>query len=128
MIELLITFVLGALLGWKVHDIWTRVMIKELLQDMGITDQQQKQLREKCIDELKAHNIDPGVEDEVPEIEVTLEQHQGVIFAYSKDDGTFMAQGANKEQLLNALRDRYKNIRCVVADRDGAELLRKSHT
>jgi len=129
MIELLLTFTIGCLLGWKICDIWTRVMIKELLEDMGLTDQQQKLLREKCVTELRSAGLEvEDDESEIPEIEVTLEQHQGVIFAYSKDDGSFMAQGKTRDELFNALRARYKEIRCVVAAENGAELLRKSHT
>lgn len=124
MIELLLTFVLGAFLGWKVCDIWTRVMIKELLEDMGLTDKQMKALRDKCATELRSAGIDPGVEDEMPEVEIRIEQIQGQIFAYSLDDGTFMAQGSNREELFNNLRERYKQIRCVVSQENGAELIR----
>jgi len=124
MIELLLAFAIGLLLGWKVCDTWTRVMIRELLEDMGLDEKQQKKLREKCVTELRSAGIDPGVEDEMPEVEIRIEQIQGQIFAYSLDDNEFMAQGKNREELFNNLRARYKEIRCVVSQENGAELIR----
>jgi len=108
-------------LGWRANEFMTKIMIRSLMDDMGITPDQRQQLIERCAEEIKEMNSE---EDDLAEISIKLEQHQGVIFAYSEDDGMFMGQGKDREELFKNLGDRFKNLRCVVKAENGAELIR----
>lgn len=107
-------------LGWRANEIHTKFMIRSLLDDMGITPDQKQQLIEHCAEEIKKM----GGDEEGEEVSITLEQHQGIIFAYSEDDGTFMAQGKDRAELFSNLQARFSGLRCVVKKENGADLIR----
>jgi hypothetical protein len=61
-------------------------------------------------------------------VEITLEQQGNQIFAYRKDDSTFLGQGNDKATLIDAIAHRMKDVRLVISEEDGADLLQKNNT
>jgi hypothetical protein len=50
-------------------------------------------------------------EDEKADImHINIEKHDGILFVYSSEDDSFMAQGKTREELEKNLRERYPNV------------------
>jgi hypothetical protein len=61
-------------------------------------------------------------------VEVKLEQHGGQIFAYRKSDDTFLAQGTDRDSLIERLNQTMRPCRILIDKEDGADLLQKNNT
>ena len=126
MLELVIVFILGAVIGGRLtHDMMMSAT-KRLLQDLGIKERDLRRFAEQQGITLPDTPQDAAAELTV--VEITLEQQGNQIFAYRKDDSTFLGQGHDKESLITAIAHRMKDVRLVIAEEDGADLLQKSHT
>ena len=126
MLELVIVFILGAVIGGRLtHDMMMSAT-KRLLQDLGVKERDLRRFAEKQGITLPETPQDAAAELTV--VEITLEQQGNQIFAYRKDDSTFLGQGHDKESLITAIAHRMKDVRLVIAEEDGADLLQKSHT
>lgn len=126
MLELVIVFILGAVIGGRLtHNIMMSAT-KRLLQDLGVKEADLRKFAEKQGITLPDTPQDAAAELTV--VEITLEQQGNQIFAYRKDDSTFLGQGHDKESLIEAIAHRMKDVRLVIAEEDGAELLQKSHS
>ena len=126
MLELVIVFIIGAIIGGRLtHDMMMSAT-KRLLQDLGIKERDLRRFAEQQGITLPETPQDAA--DELTVVEITLEQQGNQIFAYRKDDSTFLGQGHDKESLIEAIAHRMKDVRLVIAEEDGADLLQKSHT
>lgn len=126
MLELVIVFILGAIIGGRLtHNIMMSAT-KRLLQDLGVKEADLRKFAERQGITLPDTPQDAAAELTV--VEITLEQQGNQIFAYRKDDSTFLGQGHDKESLIEAIAHRMKDVRLVIAEEDGAELLQKSHS
>ena len=126
MLELVIVFILGAVIGGRLtHNIMMSAT-KRLLQDLGVKEADLRKFAERQGITLPDTPQDAAAELTV--VEITLEQQGNQIFAYRKDDSTFLGQGHDKESLIEAIAHRMKDVRLVIAEEDGAELLQKSHS
>ena len=85
-------------------------------------------------EQLKAvmlrHGIDPNVIEEEPAepaktLEIRIEKHQGVLFAYRCDTEEFLGQGNDQEALITSIKNRIRDVRLVISEQNGAELLQK---
>ena len=125
MLELLLIFAAGIAIGWRVNDAIRTAAIRALLKELGITDQ-----------DLRAAAARNGIEiPEAPDtaadetvVEVKLEQHGGQIFAYRKSDDTFLAQGTDRDSLIDRLNQTMRPCRILIDKEDGADLLQKNNT
>lgn len=125
MLELIIAFVIGWILGWRINDALRTAAVKALLKELGVTDQDLRRAALK--NGIILAEAPESAADEVV-VEVRLEQDGGQIYAYRKDDSTFLGQGHDKESLIAAIAHRMKDVRLVIAQEDGADLLQKSHS
>ena len=126
MLELVIVFILGAIIGGRLTHNMMMSATKRLLQDLGIKERDLRRFAEKQGITLPDTPQDAAAELTV--VEITLEQQGNQIFAYRKDDSTFLGQGHDKESLIDAIAHRMKDVRLVITDEDGAELLQKRHS
>jgi hypothetical protein len=60
-------------------------------------------------------------------LEVTIEQHQGVLYAYRKDTKQFLGQGTDREGLIDSISKRMTDVRLIIDQQDGADLLQKNN-
>lgn len=118
MIEIILALLVGIWIGKTVTNAWNHLTFREILKDLGVSQQDLRRiLRDK---ELA---LEPGRDG--PEIvEIKLEQHQGQIYAYRKDDDTFLGQGSDTQSLIARLNETLKPCRVIVHKEDGAELLK----
>ena len=125
MLELIITFTIGWILGWKINDVLRTAAIKALLKELGVTDQDLRAAAARNGIEISAA---PDTAADETVVEVKLEQHGGQIYAYRKSDDTFLAQGTDRDSLIDRLNQTMKPCRILIDKEDGADLLQKSHT
>jgi len=124
MLELIITFAIGWILGWKINDALRTTAVRHLLKELGVTDK-----------DLRAAAARNGIQivdapDTAAEdlVEIKLEQQGTEIYAYRKSDDQFLAQGTDADSLIARLNENLTPCRVVVAQEDGADLLRKNNT
>jgi len=126
LIELIIVFSLGIWLGSIVTAAINRAVFKALLEELGIGNKELVELARRNGMEV------PGVTtshaatgDDLDVIDIKLETHNGMIYAFRKDNEEFLGQGENREQLITRLKEKLTQVRLVVAQEDGAALIRE---
>lgn len=113
---MMLILILGVIIGWRLHAAISRFTMMAIMKDMGITEQQLKAQIQKYEGETKTPD------DELTTIEVTLEQHQGQIYAFRKDNDSFLGQGRDRDSLIDDLKSKMNNVRLVIVE--GNELIK----
>ena len=103
---------------------------REIIKDLGITDQQLRKLAEKNGIRVPTENPRDSITGEVTvtPIEIRIEEHQGQLYAYRLDNDQFLGQGTDREQLIARLTENLTNVRLIVAEENGAGLIKPSQT
>jgi hypothetical protein len=126
--EQLLTYLLVAGLafwaGMKLATVWQTIILKELLKDLGISDQQLRELAVKHGADLSEEDPDEPI---LTEMEIRIEQHAGQLYAYRVEDDQFMGQGADREALIKRIAEDVANVRLIIRDENGANLLKEAH-
>jgi phosphopantothenoylcysteine synthetase/decarboxylase len=107
-------FVGGYLMGKAVANWTSTIAFREILKDLGVNDADIQKLREKPTD------------DELDQLEVKIEQHQGQLYAFRLDNDQFLGQGASREELIESLKGKLNNVRVVVSEEHGAKLIQNA--
>jgi hypothetical protein len=125
MLELIITFAIGWILGWKINDALRTTAMRQLLKELGVTE---KDLRAAAArNGIQIVDAPDTAADETV-VDVKLEQVGTAIYAYRKSDDQFLAQGSDADTLIERLTQNLTPCRVVVAKEDGADLLQKNNT
>lgn len=113
-------FAAGWVLGAFVTAVRQAQAFKSILKDLGVSTEQLLKLKDR-IDQ----------EDDAPDaarenvVEVKLEQHQGMIYAFRKDNDQFLGQGTDRDTLIQHLdRTFARGARIIIREEDGAELVK----
>ena len=124
-IEFLIVFILGWYIGHKISGYWMALSFREILKDLGVTEQQLRKLAAKNDIPLPVENPRDSITGEVTltPMEIRIEEHQGILFAYRLDNDQFLGQGPDRDQLIERLKDNLTNVRLIVAEENGANLI-----
>ena len=130
-IETAIIIVLAFAAGWYLGSTVTTHLLalsfRQILQDLGIKNEQLKKLAEDVGVDVPDVNQNT-VHGDLDLVEVTIEQHQGVLYAYRKDDQQFLGQGTDREGLIASVTKRLQGVRLKISDQDGADLLQKNNS
>ncbi len=121
--EILLTFIFAFWLGSRLKEAFMRMIFRDILKDLGVTEQQLRTLA-KAKDMRLPEDNSKVIEDEIPEIEIKIEQHQGQLYAFRMDTDQFLAQGIDRESLVANIAEKYKNIKFRVPKDQGADLIR----
>jgi hypothetical protein len=114
----ILIFAAGFYVGYRVNDYFTRMAVHSMLEDMGITTEQLKQIEKKAIAAAAAED-----EDGLPIIEIRIEEHSGVLYAFRKDNDEFLGQGATREALIDRLGEKLRQVKLSIAQADGAAFI-----
>jgi hypothetical protein len=127
MIELIIAALVGLLIGWQASKQMHLDGFRQLLKALKVTEEDL--LRAMIKIQSKEWQLDDveGTKDHTV-VDVKLEQQGTQIFAYRKSDDQFLAQGTDADSLIARLNENLTPCRVVVAQEDGADLLRKNNT
>jgi hypothetical protein len=117
--------ILGGIVGYRVSDYLHQSVIADLLRRAGITPDRLLTIMKDLQKEL---NLEDGVTEEFPKLEIKVEQHGELMFAYRKDSGLFLAQGKTRDELIAMITDKVSNVTLVIAEADGAKLIKENPT
>ena len=127
--EIFLVIIVAFVFGWYIGNLVTTFTLamsfKQILQDLGIKNEQLRQLARDAGVELPAVNQNTADGNTLTPLEITLEQHQGVIYAYRKSDQQFLGQGTDREGLIDSISKRMTDVRLIIDTEDGADLLQK---
>jgi hypothetical protein len=131
-IEISILVVLAFASGWYLGSKITAYLLaqsfRQVLNDLGVTNQQLLKLAQDVGVDIPDATADSAAGDTLTPLEITLEQHQGVIYAYRKDTQQFLGQGVDQQGLIDSISKRMTDVRLIIDTQDGADLLRKNNT
>jgi hypothetical protein len=127
-ILVVIAFALGWYAGSKITEHLLALSFRQILNDLGIKNEQLRKLATDVGVELPDVNADTATGDTLVPLEVTIEQHQGVLYAYRKDNQQFLGQGTDREGLIDSISKRMTDVRLIIDTADGADLLQKNNS
>jgi hypothetical protein len=117
---LLSGLVVGCIIGWWAS--WRRqqAMINGLLFSTVVL-MRELNIDHKDLDRLleKAYE-----QQDLDQLEIRVEQHSGRLYAYTKDTNKFLAQGADKEELVAELTRLNLGMTVTITEEDGAEYIK----
>ena len=126
--ETILNFLIVAGIGWWAGSAWTAMVLRsgfqKILKELGVTDQQMIKLARDNgigVEDPKESSAD---EPELASVEIKLEQHLGVIYAYRLKDNQFLGQGADRDELIESLKKNLANVRLIIAEEHGARLIK----
>ena len=126
LIALIVIFAFGWYIGSKVQFWLDQITFKHILEDLGVTNKQLTGLISS--DDAPDVNASTADGNGLTPLEITLEQHQGVIYAYRKDTKQFLGQGTDQAGLIDSISKRMTDVRLIIDSADGADLLQKRNT
>ena len=111
-------------IGWKASAAWHIYTFRTILEDLKIPVTKLKNLVEaQSLAEISEDQQADYEDLDLPILEVRVEKHPEGLFAYRKEDGFFIAQGKDRDTLMENLVNNLTNVRVIVAKEDGAELI-----
>ena len=123
-IDLVILCIIMALyIGFKAGEAWYLYTFRQILEDLNIKNSDLRKLAEDKGVDLSEVPAEDDLGSDLPILEVRIEQHPEGLFAYRKVDDTFIAQGKDRDTLMENLVNNLTNVRVVVYKDDGADLI-----
>jgi hypothetical protein len=127
MIETVLILVVVFWLGYQTAARFHRNIFREILKELGVTERQLNDLMLRQQQQLAGLTPQELTAD-LTVIEVRLEQEGNQIYAYRKDDSTFLGQGHDRDSLIERLTQNLTPCRVVIDLEDGGDLLQKNNT
>lgn len=104
-------------LGWVISHWYCIRTFGDILEYFGITVEDLENMK---IEELLDNQ---GNSDET-EVAITVETVNGQLYAYTKENPRFLAQGRNREELITALGEKLSDVTILISEGDeGFELM-----
>lgn len=116
-LEYLILFAAGFYIGYKVNEkimYWTFARMLE-----------QADIKNADLDKFIRHWA-PKMGDDADQVlgtepvKIKVEQHGGMLYAYTKDADEFLAQAADGKELVDIIAQRFKDTKFTITKEDGA--------
>ena len=111
-IEFILTFGAGVWLGWTVCDRIHNLVMADILKKAGVTDEDLK----KQLKDIQAEMGQVESTTDLPVIEIKVEKHGDVLYAYRKDNDQFLGQGPDRDSLIEAMKQRMTNVTLSVVE------------
>ena len=129
--ELLIAVLIAFAFGWDAGSWVSRHLLalsfRQILNDLGVKNEQLRKLALDVGVDVPDVNENTATGVTLVPLEVTIEQHQGVLYAYRKDTKQFLGQGTDREGLIDSISKRMTDVRLIIDTADGADLLQKNN-
>jgi hypothetical protein len=124
-LTLVVVALLGGIVGYRIADHIHQSVIADLLDRAGVTPEKMEQIMQDLQREMEPESKTPK---EFPDLEITIEQHSNTLYAYRKDTAEFLAQGKNREELIETISKKVSNVTLIIAEADGAALIKENPT
>jgi hypothetical protein len=125
--DIIIIAAIAFWLGARFRAVFDRILFREILKDLGISEQQLRNLardKQALIDDPDNTPAAPAAAAPQDHIEIRVEQHQGQLYAFRLDNDRFLAQGSSPDDLIARIAESYKNTKFTVAKDQGADLMK----
>ena len=120
LIEYAIMFALGWWLGSKITGHLQLLLFKQILTDLNISNADLVRVARKTgadfITPEQEATLKAAEEADLEQIEIKVEKHGEMLYAFRVDNDQFLGQGTTKESLVDAMAQRLKNVRCTVVE------------
>jgi hypothetical protein len=121
--ELLISVCVAFWLGMKLATAWNTIAFRKILEELGVKDSQMKDLaRRNGLEVPEEEEVATALE--LTPVEIRIEEHEGRLYAYRLDNGLFLGQGSDRDQLIENLKHNLTNVKVIVDRDNGADLLK----
>lgn len=98
------------IVGWSISYWSTVKTFAAILHYFGITNEDLESMNDDLV-----RNITKPDETEVA---ITVEEVDGLLYAYTKENPRFLAQGRNREELLKALAAKLHDVTVLISEDD----------
>ena len=124
--ETFILIVLGFVVGYKISEIVHVYSFKKILDDLGVGEGDLRKLHSKLAKEVGEEAEEEPQAERIP-VEIKVEEHQGILFAYEAEHDTFIAQGKTSDELLERIMNKYPvNVRVICDRSNGGDLIEEA--
>ena len=128
-IEYAIVFALGWYIGGKVAAYLQLQVFKAILSELNISNKDLIRVARKNapdfiqdkLDEIESQ-ADAADESGLEQIEIKVEKHGEMLYAFRNDNDQFIGQGTSRDDLIKAMSERLRNVRCTVVE--GSEYMK----
>ena len=121
----ILLFGLAFYLGFKFNEKIMYLTFSKMLKDAGISNKELDKFINHWAPEL---GIESEADNDGDRIEIKVERHGEVLYAFRKDNNQFLAQGADIEALTKIVAERFSNVNFILRSGDGAELVKGNPT
>lgn len=125
-IDLVIVFALGWYIGGKLTAALHIKMFKMILEDLNISNKDLVNMARKHGAEFMTAEQEAQFkeleEDGLERIEIKVEKHGEMLYAFRNDNDQFIGQGTSREDLIKAMAERLRNVHCTVVE--GSEYMK----
>jgi hypothetical protein len=102
--------------GWVISHWYCIRTFGDILEYFGITIDD--------LENMKIEGLTNTEQSDENEIAITVEQVNGQLYAYTKHNPRFLAQGGNREELITALGEKLNDATVLISEGDeGFELM-----
>lgn len=98
--------------GWVISHWYCIRTFGDILEYFGITTEDLENMK------IEGFPIEHADESDENEVAITVEQVNGQLFAYTRENPRFLAQGRNREELLDALGQKLNNATILISEDD----------
>lgn len=126
-VTLAIFFMAGWWAGSKVTAAIHRSILRDLLDELGVTAAQLKKVQLRMLKKVGLADPEAAAEHKGQEVvEIKIEKHADTLYVFRKDNDQFLGQGSTPEELVRRMGEKLRNVRLVASKEDGADLIGNS--
>lgn len=121
-ITLAIFTMIGMVIGWRASASFYTRLFHQIIRDLGITNAQLiKVARDTALAagidaEDRLNELESRAEDGLDKVEIKVEKHGEMLYAFRADNDKFLGQGSTKDALIEAMKHHVNNVRCTVVE------------
>ncbi len=113
-------FAAGWFIGSRLTAAFHIRLFKMILEDLKISNKDLIRVAREngagFITEEQEAMLKAAEEDDLERIEIKVEKHADTLYAFRKDNDAFLGQGSTREDLVEAMAQRMRNVRCIVVE------------
>jgi len=123
LIEYVIVFSLGWYLGSKITGYFQMKVFQHVLAELKIDPKDLIRVARKDapdfiqeqLDQIESH-VDSIENADLEKIDIKVEKHSNTLYAFRKDNDQFLGQGSSKDELIESMSLKMKNVRLIVVE------------
>ena len=100
---------IGGVLGVRLAIAFHKHVILKVLEDAGFTNEEIKAMTKRLEGNIKASST-----SELPKVDIDLEVHDNIFYAYRQDTGEFLAQASDYQEMIALIYKRLGNVTVLV--------------